>query len=164
MIVLTVGTQLPFDRLVQMVDELAPLMSEPVFAQTGQGQYEPRNICWSASMPPGEFEAMLRDASVIIAHAGIGTVLKAYKYGKPIVLVPRQAAYGEHRNDHQLATVAKLGERRGIYVAQQKEELAGILTRSLEPVSLNEAECNGRQRLVDFLNRQAREALGGARL
>ena len=50
-------------------------------------------------MRPSEFEAVLREASVIVAHAGIGTVLKAYKYRKPIILVPRQAAFGEHRND-----------------------------------------------------------------
>jgi UDP-N-acetylglucosamine transferase subunit ALG13 len=161
MIVVTVGTQLPFDRLIAMIDELAPRLSTPVFAQTGSGQYKPQNIRWSASMRPSEFEEMLRDASVIVAHAGIGTVLKAYKYGKPIILVPRQAAFGEHRNDHQLATVAKLAERRGIYVARSKEELTRLLDTSLVPATAEESAVGGRKRLIDFLNRQAREAVGG---
>ena len=163
MIVVTVGTQLPFDRLIEMVDELAPRLIGPVFAQTGPGQYRPKNIRWSASMAPSEFEAMLKDASVIVAHAGIGTVLKAYKYRKPIILVPRKAAFGEHRNDHQLATVSKLAERTGIYVAQSKEELDRLLESPLSPATAEEGVSTGRNRLIDFLNEQAREALGGIR-
>jgi len=162
MIVVTVGTQLPFDRLIRMMDELAPALGDEVFAQTGAGQYVPRNIRASAAMAPAEFEAMFRQASVIVAHAGIGTVLKAYKYRKPIVLVPRKAEFGEHRNDHQLATVSKLGERRGIYIAENKDELVRLLDGPLMPPVAEEAASAGRRRLLSFLHRQAREAVRGA--
>lgn len=162
MIIVTVGTQLPFDRLIQMMDELAPALNDEIFAQTGAGEYVPRNIRSSASMAPTEFEAMFRQASVIVAHAGIGTVLKAYKYRKPIVLVARKAEFGEHRNDHQLATVSKLAERRGIYIAKNKEELLRLLDGPLMPPAPEQAASAGRQRLLRFLHREASEAVGGA--
>ena len=38
----------------------------------------------------------------------MGTILTGLDLGKPVVVVPRLAACGEHRNDHQLATVEKL--------------------------------------------------------
>jgi len=38
----------------------------------------------------------------------MGTILTGLDLGKPVVVVPRLAAHGEHRNDHQLATVKQL--------------------------------------------------------
>ena len=160
MIVVTVGTQLPFDRLIKMVDELAPSIPVKIFAQTGRGTYVPRNIEWSATIPAGEFDGLLRQASVIMAHAGIGTVLKAYKYRKPIILVPRQASFGEHRNDHQLATVSKLQHRAGIYVARSAEELSSLLNKELMPAIAGDSASQGRQRLQDFIRGAIREATG----
>ncbi len=133
MIVVTVGTQLPFDRLIKMVDELAPSLGQDVFAQTGVGRYTPQNHPWSANIEASQFDEKLKNCSVMVSHAGIGTVLKAYKYAKPIILVPRRASLGEHRNDHQLATVSQLRSRAGIYVAETKEELQDLLRSDLRP-------------------------------
>lgn len=133
MIVVTVGTQLPFDRLIEMVDKLAPSLGQEVFAQTGVGTYKPVNHPWSATVEASDFDRKLSLCSVIVSHAGIGTVLKAYKFAKPIILVPRKAALGEHRNDHQLATVSQLRKRPGIYVAETAEELEGLLRSPLAP-------------------------------
>ena len=35
MIFATTGTQLPFDRFIRMLDDLAPLIDEEIIAQTG---------------------------------------------------------------------------------------------------------------------------------
>ncbi|MGO7205561.1 glucuronosyltransferase, partial [Rhizobium ruizarguesonis] len=43
MILVTVGTQLPFDRLVKAVDTFATELSKPVLAQIGRGSYTPQN-------------------------------------------------------------------------------------------------------------------------
>ncbi len=127
MILVTVGTQLPFDRLIQIMDELAPTLGQPVFAQIGTSSYRPANVDYSETIDPRDFDQRFRSASVIVAHAGIGTVLTAQRHGKPIILFPRRAALGEHRNDHQLATCAQLKGRPGIYVANDKAELAALL-------------------------------------
>jgi UDP-N-acetylglucosamine transferase subunit ALG13 len=148
-ILVTVGTQLPFDRLIQIMDRLAPSLALPVFAQTGPGTYRPRNIEWEPIVYPAAFEDMMARASVIIAHAGIGTVIGAKKWNKPIVLFPRKAQFGEHRNDHQLATAMRLEGRSGIYVAYEEEEIAALLKTDLQPPCA--AEHTERRRLLDYL-------------
>ena len=131
MIVVTVGTQLPFDRLVRSMDLLVPHHPMPAIAQIGMTSYAPRHLQWHRSIPAIEFDATLRSASVIVSHAGTGTILMAQKLGKPIVVMPRRAALGEHRNDHQLGTVAQLLGRPGIFVAMDEGELEDALHAAL---------------------------------
>lgn len=131
MIFVTVGTQLPFDRLIRAVDSLAPRIGKRVFAQTSESSFRPTHIEWRAFIRPTEVDAFFREADVVVAHAGIGTILTAQKYGKPLIVMPRRAGLGEHRNDHQLATVKGLEGRRGIYVAQDETMLEELLSHSL---------------------------------
>ncbi len=127
MILVTVGMQLGFDRLIAAMDELAPSLETRVFAQVGQGTYQARNIETAKSISPMEFDKLIAQTRLIVAHAGIGTVLTAQRFAKPILLFPRRAALGEHRNDHQLATVAQLKGRDGIVVVEDEADLrAGI--------------------------------------
>ncbi|MBB3659244.1 UDP-N-acetylglucosamine transferase subunit ALG13 [Rhizobium sp. BK650] len=160
MIVVTVGTQLPFDRLIMMIDEIAPSLSEEVFSQIGAGHFKPVNHSWSANVEASEFDQKLRSCSLIVSHAGIGTVLKAYAYRKPIILVPRLSSFGEHRNDHQLATVGALKERPGIYIAESKAQLNDLLLAGdLKPaLASNEIE-RSKRRLQSYLREAVLEAL-----
>lgn len=131
MIIVTVGMQLGFDRLIAAMDALAPRLGMPVIAQTGKGSYAPRNMEARETIAPAEFETLVGQARLIISHAGIGTVLTAARCRKPILLMPRRADMGEHRNDHQLATVRKLAGRPGIVVALDESELAARIDQGL---------------------------------
>jgi UDP-N-acetylglucosamine transferase subunit ALG13 len=148
-ILVTAGTQLPFDRLMQIVDELSPSLNVPVFAQTGISKYQPVNAEWAQTLPPKEFEAKFTAASVIVAHAGIGTILTAQRLKKPLILFPREARFGEHRNDHQLATCKQLQAREGIYVARTAEELQALLVRDDLVPDQGDRSLTARQHLVD---------------
>jgi UDP-N-acetylglucosamine transferase subunit ALG13 len=130
-IIVTVGMQLGFDRLIAAMDRLAPELGMPVIAQTGKGAYQPRNMEARVKIAPSEFEALVGEARLIVSHAGIGTVLTAARCQKPILLMPRRADFGEHRNDHQLATVGKLAGRSGILVAADESELAPRIAEGL---------------------------------
>lgn len=155
MIFVTVGTQLPFDRLIELVDGLAPSLEEEVFAQTGRGRYQPANSQWSALLEPKRFDELVTRASRIVSHAGIGTVLMAQKYRKPVILFPRRASLGEHRNDHQLATIAALRGRDGIYVAESDEELSRLLRADLvapEEGKPHPGRDRLRERIADFIS------------
>ena len=151
MILITVGTQLPFDRLVKAIDDLVPSLSDAVTAQIGKGTYEPRNISWIRSIDPSEFDTMFSSARVIVSHAGIGTVLTARRFGKPIVVVPRLASLGEHRNDHQLATASQLEGRDGIYVARSTDELGELLLGELTAPSSVHVPEPAHLQLVSYL-------------
>ncbi len=151
MILVTVGTQLPFDRLIKAVDAFATDLTKPAVAQIGRGNYTPQNMKWIKNIEPVDFDRMFHEASVIVSHAGIGTVLTAKRFGKPIILVPRQASLGEHRNDHQLATVSQLAGRPGIYVANNDEELKTYLLSDLTSPNQDDTSEAGRNSLVNYL-------------
>lgn len=126
MILVAVGTQFPFDRLVETVDKWAANGSE-VIAQIGPSSYRPANIQAHAYLPPNEFQALLERAELVVAHCGMGSILSALSRGKPIIVMPRSAARGEHRNDHQHATAKRFCDKPGIMVAWDEGELRRCL-------------------------------------
>ena len=124
MIFLTVGTQLPFDRLVGAVDRWAATRpGADVVAQVGPTALRPAAVAWERFLPPAECRERMRAADAIVAHAGMGTILSALELGTPIVVMPRAAALGEHRNDHQLATARRFAELGSVAVAFDEAEL-----------------------------------------
>jgi exopolysaccharide biosynthesis glucuronosyltransferase PssE len=137
LIFVTVGTQLPFDRLVSAVDRWAGAVAgRRVCAQVGPTELEPRHIEYQDFISPVECRRLMQDASAIVAHAGMGTILTALELGKPLLVVPRRAALGEHRNEHQLATARRLAELGRVRVAfddvdlpAQLDALDGLMAR-----------------------------------
>ncbi len=123
MIFVTVGEQLPFDRLIKAVDDWASDSGEEVYAQIGKTLLTPKTIKYKKHLDPLEFNQAFHAADIIIAHAGMGTIITAIESGKPLLVVPRQARFGEHRNDHQLATAKRFLEQGYISVAFDVPEL-----------------------------------------
>ncbi len=130
-IFVTVGTELPFDRLVRAIDHWAGERGRgsEVFAQIGRTQFRPEHIGWAPLIDGNAFRQLFDHADLIVAHAGMGTILGALERSRPLIVVPRRAQLGEHRNEHQLATVARLAERELIDVAQDEVELIEWLDR-----------------------------------
>lgn len=122
-IFVTVGTQLPFDRLISAVDNWAAQNAVEVFAQTGTSALRPKHIAWKNFIDNREASERIRTADLVVAHAGMGTILTRLETGLPILIMPRQAALGEHRNDHQLATAKRLAHLSGLWVVEDEEEL-----------------------------------------
>lgn len=123
MIFVTVGTQLPFDRLIRTVDAWAARTGSEVFAQIGPGQYVPGYIRWTRTLPADECNTRIRQARAVVAHAGMGSILTALQVGKPIIVMPRLGSLGEHRNDHQVTTAKHFHEQGRIRVAFDEGEL-----------------------------------------
>jgi UDP-N-acetylglucosamine transferase subunit ALG13 len=94
MIFCTVGTT-DFDPLVQAVDALAPTWDEVVLFQIGHGLYEPRNGPWFRLRPT--LDDIFADASLVISHAGFGTIIEVLSLGKPLVCVPNPDRYDRHQ-------------------------------------------------------------------
>ena len=135
MIFVSVGTQLTFDRLIGAVDEWAGAApGREVFAQIGPSRLRPRNIEYARFLSPEECRQRMLAAKGIVAHAGMGTILTALEMGKPLLVMPRRASLGEHRNDHQLATAYRFAELGKINVAFDESELPQRL-EELERIS-----------------------------
>ena len=135
MIFVTVGTQLPFDRLVRGVDAWAGRNPQvEVRAQIGAvraGGYRPRHMIATPALDPDSFGRLFRSARLVVAHAGTGSLLQANACGTPILVMPRKAALGEHRTDHQIATVEHFGTRAGVHVVHEEEDVAPSIDRLL---------------------------------
>lgn len=130
MIFVTVGTDSHFDRLLKVVDAWAAETGRAdVFAQIGLGGWEPRSIPFARLLEPSEFKKHFSAASVIVGHAGMGTILSAFHSGKPILVMPKMACLGEHRNEHQMATARRLCALGKINVAFNEAELRAKLDK-----------------------------------
>jgi UDP-N-acetylglucosamine transferase subunit ALG13 len=86
----------------------------------------------------------------------MGTILSALQKDKPIIVFPRIAALGEHRNEHQLATARKFKEMRTVNVAMNEEELTSMLLNgsqtTLQHIG-NSASPSLIQSIKDFIDR-----------
>ncbi len=132
MIFVTVGTQLPFPRLVSEMDRIAGCICEPVIAQTCEdATYE--NLIVEPYMSAERYADVIERARIVIAHAGIGTIMAARQAGIPAILIPRRASLGEHRNDHQAGTVRQLIGREGITALWDTAKLEPMLLGTLPP-------------------------------
>lgn len=141
MILLSVGTQLPFERLVRAVDLWALAKGrDDVVAQIGPTAYAPRKLRSFDFLDHEAFRKLQADCSVMVSHAGMGSIITALELGKPIIVVARDHLKGEHRNGHQLATLRQFARLPGVFPAYNERELidlldrADTLTGSREPV------------------------------
>jgi UDP-N-acetylglucosamine transferase subunit ALG13 len=119
-----------FDRLIRGVDAIAPEFDEGIRAQIGRGEYVPENVDWFRFVSEDEIHDLYRSASVVIAHAGAGTLLTALSYGKPIVVLPRTEHRGEHNDDHQMELATVLEDRPGVYPISDTDELEPAIRRA----------------------------------
>jgi len=155
-ILLTVGTDLPFDRLVRALDVWVRDKTDfDIFAQIGESKYRPDNMSYSAFLEPSEFATRFQSADLIISHAGMGTILSSLTHQKPLLVMPRIAALGEHRNEHQLATAKYLKELNKVHVAGDENELVKILEEMRELPVLQKigryASTSLTKRISDFI-------------
>jgi UDP-N-acetylglucosamine transferase subunit ALG13 len=155
MIFLTVGSEIPFDRLVRAVDELAAraALREEVFAQVGRGGYVPRNFPSVELVERGEYDKCLRQCRAVISHAGMGTIMKCMEMEKPLLAVPRRKQFGEIVSDHQLGTARTFESQGDLLVAYDTNAIVSRLPQlfSFRPPSKREGPQEVIRCIRDFL-------------
>lgn len=129
MIFLTVGSALPFDRLVTMIDELVGegVLLEEIFAQIGDGEYKPKHFSYERFLSESQFQETVADASAIVSHAGIGTITSSLRHRKPLLVLPRTAEFGELVDDHQEKTAKAYSSLGHLLVFRNPQELRSCL-------------------------------------
>ena len=131
------GTQLPFPRMDEAIVKLLENNDQAfnITYQSGQREdFSTKNLMQYKLMNEVLFMETLLDADLIIAHAGVGTLLECIENKKPVLMFPRLAKLGEHRNDHQLSTAKKIQEIFQIpYLLTVKDLINYIQNRDLRP-------------------------------
>lgn len=87
-----------FDPLIAACNRLSGKYS--FFGQIGMSKVEP-NFPYFRTAPPQELENHMRDAELVISHAGTGMLSMLYRLKKPTIICPKQIRYGES-NDGQV--------------------------------------------------------------
>lgn len=128
MILVMLGTQNnDFHRLLKEINKLINegIIKEEVIVQAGYTKYESKNMKIIDFVSGEELEKLEQQASCIITHGGVGSIIGSIEKGKKVIAVPRLKQYGEHVNDHQLDIVEsfdKLGYIIGITDVSQLEK------------------------------------------
>jgi UDP-N-acetylglucosamine transferase subunit ALG13 len=124
-IFLTVGSQLPFERLTAAIDEWAA--GHPhveLFGQVGDTNDPPEHFPSVSTLSPEEYARRFAEAELVVAHAGMGTIIAALESRKPTLLLPRVARLAESRNDNQVGT-ARHFSRFGLFEVVDSESQIG---------------------------------------
>ena len=104
MILVTLGTQdKSFRRLLKAIEREIDNknIKEKVVVQAGYTKYKSDKMEVFDYCSSEEIDKLMKEAKLIITHGGVGSILGALKYGKPIIAAARLSKYKEHNNDHQ---------------------------------------------------------------
>jgi UDP-N-acetylglucosamine transferase subunit ALG13 len=125
MIFVTVGSQLPFDRLVGAVDAWAAERADvELFGQVGDTADPPAHFESVSTMSPEEYQRRFAEADLIVGHAGMGTIIAALEVGKPLLMLPRLGSLKESRNDNQVGTARHFRSFESFEVAEAASDIA----------------------------------------
>ena len=132
MIFVTVGNATQgFSRLLKAVDELAAkgiFGSDPVFIQSGNNRtFFPAHCKHEMFLATDDFAQKVREANLIICHAGAGTLIHVLQVGKIPVVMPRRKKHGELVDDHQLELVQVLTAEGRVIPAYESEDLLNAI-------------------------------------
>lgn len=125
-IFIPLGTQkFPFNRLVLVLNRLVEekwYKPEEIVMQSAV--YDVRPTFTHYELIPFElFNRLISRAELVVTHSGVNSIITCMRLGKPLVVVPRLKAYGEHVDDHQLEIAQVMRRKYGVTVAEDLDKL-----------------------------------------
>ena len=134
MIFVITGTEaFPFNRLIAEIDRLKKekQIIDDVYIQIGSCTYIPEYCSWDKWL---SFDVMCRNiknADIVIAHAGAGSTLLCLELGKKPIIVTRQKRYSEHLDDHQVPFAKMMESLEYSVVAYDVSEIKGCMEKMI---------------------------------
>ncbi|CAH9087471.1 unnamed protein product [Cuscuta epithymum] len=136
----TVGTTC-FDALVKAVDspqarnELFKKGFTDIIIQIGRGNYVPSKRAMENGSPTLEYFTFsssiaeyLKSASLVISHAGSGSIFETLRLGKPLIVVVNE----DLMDNHQSELAEELAERKHLFCARPHTLYQTIADMSIE--------------------------------
>jgi len=154
MIFVITGTEaFPFNRLIEEVDRLKKekYIHDDVHIQLGSCTYIPENCTWDKWLPFDIMCQNIKNAEIVITHAGAGTTLLCLELGKTPVIVTRKKYYNEHLDDHQVPFAKMMEKLEYTQVAYDVNEISDCLEKLSSGKTINNYKKNNLS-LVNYLN------------
>ncbi len=130
MIFATLGTdEHPFGRLLQELERLVRegKIKERVVVQRGFTPYDGELLETYEILPFDKLVNLIKEARVVIAHGGPGSIMLSLLHGKKPVVVPRRREFGEVVDDHQMEFVKFLQSRGKVITVYEVNRLGEVL-------------------------------------
>lgn len=148
MIFVTLGTQdKQFRRLLDAA--LALRNDEKVVIQYGSTKPDETmvenlegNFEFHQYLSNEEFEKYMKEARIIITHAGVGTIIEGLKFDKMMIVAARVKKYKEHVNDHQLQILDTFEREGYILRLDDFSKLPELLKENFKPKKFNSNKNN----------------------
>ena len=135
MILVLLGTQNnSFHRLLEEIDKNIEdgTISEEVIVQAGYTKFNSKNMKIFDLIPKEKLEELQENASLIITHGGVGSIVSSIEKNKKVIAVPRLHEYGEHVNNHQKEIVMDFDKKGYIIGIEKVEDLKQALDKAKE--------------------------------
>ncbi len=126
MVLVTLGTQNnSFHRLLEEVQKCIDnkVIDEEVVVQAGATRFKSKDMKIFKLVPTEELNKYVEEASYIITHGGVGSIVTGIKAGKKVIAVPRYHKFSEHINDHQMQIIETFDGQGFIKGIQRVEDL-----------------------------------------
>lgn len=88
---------------------------------------EEKNITVFNMLKPEEMKQYIINASIVITHAGVGTIMECIEHNKDIVVLPRKEENGEHVNNHQEEIAFEMEKNGLLYKVDTYEKMKEIV-------------------------------------
>ena len=150
---LTVGSQLPMDRLVGAVEKVITHKSYiSCIAPVGESKLELERMVAFNTLSEDKFIEYAKNSDLLISHAGMGNILLAEELQKPILVLARSAKFDESVNDHQKDTLLGLSSKHFIFQMESENDVEKGLHwfKSWKPKRIDVPE---RTQLINSLRR-----------
>lgn len=132
MIFVILGTQkFQLNRLLKKLDQYVEQgkITEEIVAQIGYSDYLPKRYKYVEFLNKQEFDEMIQKADVVIAHSGVGSIISALNYNKPVIVYPRLAKYREHIDDHQMEIAYAFSKKKYVLCCNEEDDLIELIEK-----------------------------------
>lgn len=120
-----------FDRLISWLDDLVmERVNTRVVVQHGHSA-APARAQGRDFIAYGELTELIGRADAIVCHGGPGTIMDARNAGHRAICVPRDPAFGEHVDGHQIAFARRMAQAGVVDVAHDQHEFRRLIEERL---------------------------------
>ena len=88
---------------------------------------EEKNITVFNMLKPEEMKKYIINSSIVITHAGVGTIMECIEHNKDIIVLPRKEENGEHVNNHQEEIAFEMEKKGLLYKVDTYEKMKEIV-------------------------------------
>ena len=88
---------------------------------------EEKNITVFNMLKPEEMKKYIINSSIVITHAGVGTIMECIEHNKDIIVLPRKEENGEHVNNHQEEIAFEMEKNGLLYKVDTYEKMQEIV-------------------------------------